>query len=352
MNTQYFRGSSLNSYDDCQFKYGLIYDCGLPSKSGKKACLGTIAHKVLEDTANAVRDKVPPESPEILLKRAWKEQLEIEPWHEMEDADYRFCTKQINNVLNSDYSPTKLDIIDTEVQFQIKVNRSPFNGHLELRGTMDLLYKIDDTTIGVQDYKTGKVSNWDDGSDKTLDDYDEDAQFSLYDIVLEHMYPQYKNRMFTVLFTQKMQPFTFAYTEKHRQNTWERLRRKFYEIGSNNNPIRLKDDPLRTGEKFKCINVCSFGRDQRCIYQSMNTGKTTECVLDKKHVQPVFEDGEDIWELQHQETMCDYLHNLRSGKAFSDAKELIQLSVNGKYDIAVSKRNDYSNPKIYKGVIK
>lgn len=352
MNVSYIRGSSVNTYDDCQFKYGLIYDCGLPSKAGLAASKGTLCHAALERIANYTKDKLPHPPIEQIIKECWDEQTALEPWHNWTDVDYRFCQKQVYNVLNSSYDPRKFDIIDTEVQFEVVVAKPPFNGNLTLRGTIDQLYYIDDETLGCLDFKTGQVKNWGDSSEKVLSDYDEDNQFSTYDLVMTNLFPQYKNRIFTVLFTQKMQPFTFAYSKKHQEAAWERLRRYFFEIGSNDNPIRLKDDPLRTGEKFKCINVCSFGRDQRCIYQNIDTGQTVEHVLDKKHVESVIEDDDQIWELQYQESMCDYLHNKRVGKAFSESKDLIQLSVNGKYDVAVSKRNDYSNPKILRGVIK
>lgn len=352
MEVKYFRGSSLNTYDDCKFKYFLTYDVGLPSKAGKKAACGSSIHLSLETIANNKRDNKPQPSLDQLIRECYETQKRLEPWHDWTEADYRFCHKQVMNVVNSEYNPANLDILDTEVQFEVVLAKPPFNGNLLLRGTVDLL-TLDcnnKDTLLITDYKSGSINDWGTGLEKTLDSYVDDNQFSTYDLVLANLFPQYKNRIFTVLFTQKMQPFTFAYTDQQRKDSLERLRRYWYEIFENNNPIRLKDDPLRTGEKFKCVNVCSFGRDQRCLYQSLNTGKMIEHIIDKKHVVTTFEDNDDVWELQHQESLCDYYNNIRTGKSLVKAKELIQISVNGQ-EAALSKRNDYSNPKILRGVI-
>jgi len=44
----YVRSSSYNNYDYCQMQYFLTYVLGWRSESGKKADMGTMAHKVME----------------------------------------------------------------------------------------------------------------------------------------------------------------------------------------------------------------------------------------------------------------------------------------------------------------
>ena len=48
MIVTYIRSSSYNNYDFCQMQYFLTYVLGWGSDSGKKAEMGTMAHKVME----------------------------------------------------------------------------------------------------------------------------------------------------------------------------------------------------------------------------------------------------------------------------------------------------------------
>ena len=48
MLVTYVRSSSYNNYDFCQMQYFLTYVLGWQSDSGKKADMGTMAHKVME----------------------------------------------------------------------------------------------------------------------------------------------------------------------------------------------------------------------------------------------------------------------------------------------------------------
>ena len=44
----YIRSSSYNNYDFCQMQYFLTYNLGWRGSSGKRADMGTMAHKVME----------------------------------------------------------------------------------------------------------------------------------------------------------------------------------------------------------------------------------------------------------------------------------------------------------------
>ena len=48
MNIKFLRASSINTYRGCEFQFFMEQILELPSKSGKKALLGTIVHHVLE----------------------------------------------------------------------------------------------------------------------------------------------------------------------------------------------------------------------------------------------------------------------------------------------------------------
>jgi len=44
----YVRSSSYNNYSYCEMQYFMTYVLGHQSKSGKKADMGTMVHKVME----------------------------------------------------------------------------------------------------------------------------------------------------------------------------------------------------------------------------------------------------------------------------------------------------------------
>ena len=48
MIVTYIRSSSYNNYDYCQLQYFITYVLGHQSDSGKKADMGTMAHKAME----------------------------------------------------------------------------------------------------------------------------------------------------------------------------------------------------------------------------------------------------------------------------------------------------------------
>ena len=48
MLVTYIRSSSYNNYAYCEMQYFMTYVLGYQSKSGKKADMGTMVHKVME----------------------------------------------------------------------------------------------------------------------------------------------------------------------------------------------------------------------------------------------------------------------------------------------------------------
>ena len=51
MLVTYIRSSSYNNFEYCQMQYFMTYVLGHQTVSGKKAQLGTVVHKVMEDLA-------------------------------------------------------------------------------------------------------------------------------------------------------------------------------------------------------------------------------------------------------------------------------------------------------------
>lgn len=276
MNIQYCRASSYNTYYDCQCKYFYEYVLNLPSPAGKKANLGTIVHLVLEILAKAkktnhhlLHDKFTDYRwlLGVVIKRFSQEETR---WKYTED-DIKFCIKNIENVLNSTHSPLSLDILKTEQRFQIPIMRPEFHvsyydlikkqeieSWFELRGTVDLIYKIDNETLGILDWKTGERKCWIKGTEKQYEDFENDFQLRMYDLAVSLLYPQYKHRLITIFFTRSGGPFTVSFSDKQREETYNLILKHYNEAKRNNLPTRIKEE--KRDQLWKCEYVCHFGK--------------------------------------------------------------------------------------------
>ena len=291
MNIEYVRSSSINTYEGCQFQYFLEYVLGIPSKSGKKALLGTIVHHVLEIMARARKNHHPQDSfvdPEYLLKICWdRYEKEEHENYDLRPADFRFCKKTIDKVISGPYNPLGLNVIDVEKRFQIPLTTEGFkfdyydivqktqkSGFYEMRGTSDLVTEIDKDTLEIVDWKTGSRKDWNTG---VLKDYEylssKDIQIRMYDLAMSLVYPQYKNRLLTIHFINDGGPFTVTFDDYQRKETLEIIKTKINTIESNWLPSRLKETNPKDS-KWKCKNVCFFGK---------NKTKTGACYCDNIH---------------------------------------------------------------------
>ena len=65
-------------------------------------------------------------------------------------------------------------------KFEYEVNGEKVEGQLAIKGTIDLVTKIDDNTIEVIDWKTGRRMDWATGEVKDYKKLENDAQLLLY----------------------------------------------------------------------------------------------------------------------------------------------------------------------------
>ncbi len=336
MFVEAIRSSSLSTYKDCQWKYFLEYLVGFESLAGKSALLGTICHAVLEVLAKCkktghykLKDKY--SDPDYVLDICWNSYFEeYKNTFDLEKADYTFCKKIVATVLSSPLNPLELNIIATEKQFEVDIQKPAFEykqkdilndcvkkGFFKLRGTIDLITEIDKDTLHIIDWKTGVRKDWLTGKPKEWEDFFKDNQLRLYDLVLDTLYPEYKYKMLTICFIRDGGPFTVSFSDEDRKNTLNDLRKAFLEISQNNKPTRLKDDFLRKDQQWKCRYVCSFG-------------KTKD------------QDGR---------SQCDTFYNLFQKQSFESAtKALYQINISAKKK-DVSRRNDYSHNSITRAII-
>lgn len=192
MLVTYIRSSSYNQYTYCQMSYFITYVLGYLSDSGKKAELGTMVHKVMESLAGFKKyqqDNPKKKTLEIdddalgkikvskdeILTDSYVEilcQLSYDAYkktskHDWMPADLKQVKKLVFETLNynkGQFDPRYRDVIDPEPHFDIpieedwakfeyEINGEKIKGQLAIKGTIDLVTKVNDDTIEVIDWK-------------------------------------------------------------------------------------------------------------------------------------------------------------------------------------------------------
>jgi len=328
MEINHLRASTINTYGSCQWDFFLRYVCNYQTPSGKKATLGSIFHLAIELVAKTkktghylLKDKFC--DPEYLFEIAWNRYFKEENHiHNFTSKDKEFCKDTFYKIYNSELNPINDKIVDIEKQFEIEIQKPGFklpnNEYMKLRGTVDLVTEYDSDTLWVKDWKTGKRKDFNSGKDKDIDNLLLDTQLRVYNLAMSKIYPQYKNRLFTLIYVNDGGPFTVSFHSKDLDATLDNIRRKFNEIRSNDDPLRLKDDLNRRSEFWKCKYVCHFGKEKDEFGRSL----------------------------------CDLYYGIYKDFGLEKTQEIItSLSLEGK-PIQLSDRNDYGHDRMYRGIIK
>lgn len=180
----YLRSSSVSSYAWCQHKYWLTYNLGFQDDSNKKAEKGNVVHKALELLANkklclqnetsTFTDSELKQtfstidiSPESAILSAF-DHYKNKSIHEWDDKDLKECSKWTWDTLlfnNGMFSPLARKIEQPEQYFDIEIEEpwakyeyylddgTVMSGNLRIKGTMDLITRIDKKTIEYIDWK-------------------------------------------------------------------------------------------------------------------------------------------------------------------------------------------------------
>ena len=295
----YVRSSSYNNYDFCQMQYFLTYNLGWRSDSGKKAVMGTMAHKVMEILAGLKKfqqDK--PRNKYLVVDddkcgqiRIHKDELltkglvddlttqSIKAYGD--ESRHKFYRKERGEVRetvecfltwnNSQFDPRLRNVYYPEPHFDIaieedwakfeyEINGKKITGHLAIKGTIDLVTLVSEDTIEVIDWKSGRRLNWATGEEKTYEKMMDDPQLLLYFYAMSKMFPEFKNRIMSIFFYKDTEgevdptPFSFCFTEADERRFLDMLRKRFEEIKENTNPTVL--DPTR--RDFRCKYLCHF----------------------------------------------------------------------------------------------
>lgn len=300
MLVTYVRSSSYNNYDFCQMQYFLTYNLGWRGSSGKRADMGTMAHKVMEILAglkkfqqdNPRRKWLEIEDDKCGKVRVSKDDLYTDAFVDEliarsikdygETSAHKFYRKERKEVSDTVYTflthnggqfdPRQRNVYYPEPHFDLPIeedwakfdfvdaNGNTQKGQLAIKGTIDLVTLVNEDTIEVVDWKSGRRLNWASGEEKTYEKMMNDPQLLLYFYAMSKMFPDFPNRIMSIFFYKDTEgepdptPYSFCFTKEDEDRFLGMLKKRVEEIRQNTKPSVL--DPTRTD--FRCKYLCHF----------------------------------------------------------------------------------------------
>lgn len=273
----------------CPQQYLIEYVLGRKSPSNKKADKGTIVHKVLEILAifkyneqnnidifeDEILGKVSTKKTSFmdavyvaeLTKEIYDYYTKNFDHHDWFERDFKDCIKWVNKAMDHNegmFDPRFRDIIKPEQHFDITIDKpwaaydynyksQNIKGVLGIKGTIDLITKIDDQTIEIIDWKTGRRLDWATGEEKTFAKLQKDFQLRLYHYAISKLYPSYPNIIVSINFINDGGPFSLMFNETDLIDTEEMIRKKYEEIKHTTKP--------KLNKSWKCRKLCHFGKN-------------------------------------------------------------------------------------------
>lgn len=298
----YLRSSSFNTHEWCPMKYFLEYVLGWPSPPNKKAEKGTIVHKVLEilakvklhiqsgNTNKTITDSIVGRVsvkqtmnlsalPGIIKKVfTYYSNKSNNDFHSMDLED---CNKWVYKAIEyhgGEYNPLYCEIITAEQSFDFCIEKPwamyhyDLTGHgticegfLGLKGTIDQISRIDNDTLMILDWKTGRRWDWAKDAEKDYQKLCSDPQLMMYYYAANYLYPNIPHIVITIYFINDGGPYSLCFSKEDIPRIERMLQQKFEDIMHTEIPRRCRS--------WKCNKFCHYG---------MNNFSTT-------HVQPIIE---------------------------------------------------------------
>ena len=287
----------------CEQQYFIEYVLGRRGSSNKKADKGTIVHKVLEilalmkkgtqDQEHSIQDEIIGEinlSECDMFDNAYVLYLCNTVYdfytsqfihHKWTDKDRKDCIEWVRKTLignNRLFDPRRRNIFRAEQHFDLPIekdwakynydiNGEKIDGYLSIKGTVDLISQVNEDTLEIIDWKTGRRLNWATGEEKTQEKLEQDPQLSIYHYAIHRCFPEFKHIIMTINFMNDGGPFSVCFDDQDNAIRAEyMIRQKFERIKRTKRP-QLK-------KTWKCTKLCHFGK---------NT------FLDDQHVSPMIE---------------------------------------------------------------
>jgi hypothetical protein len=301
-------------------QYFLTYVLGWQSESGKKADMGTMAHKVMEILAGLKKfqqdnprkkyleidddkcGKIKASKDELYTDAFVDDMVDLSISKYAEDSKNKFYKSDrldVRNTVwtflkhsNGMFDPRNRNIYHPEAHFDVPIeedwakyeyempNGEVVKGQLAIKGTIDLTTLVNEDTIEVIDWKTGRRMDWATGEIKDYTKLENDAQLLLYFYAISRIYPQYKNKIMSIFFYKDSEgqvdpkPFSICFGPEDEKRFLDKLKKRFQEIQQNQSPKPL--DPTRSN--FKCRYLCHFCKN------SFPGQEENMCIITEKHL--------------------------------------------------------------------
>jgi CRISPR/Cas system-associated exonuclease Cas4 (RecB family)/uncharacterized protein YozE (UPF0346 family) len=274
----YFRSSSYNTHSMCEQQYFFEYVLGYRGPSNQKADKGTIVHKVLEILAFIKQAEQNNEKIFIddiigeinvskynldkIIDKIYEYYTSKFNHHKWTSKDLEDCRKWTNKAIdynNGMFDPRNRDIVSPEQHFDFTIEQDwakyiykNDSGYLGLKGTIDLITKIDDNTLEIIDWKTGRRLDWATGKEKTQEKLEDDPQLRIYHYAVNHLYPEIEHIMVTIFFINDGGPFSVSFDRSDLIKTEKMLKDKFEIIKKSKKP--------KLNRSWICNKLCHFGK--------------------------------------------------------------------------------------------
>jgi len=267
----------------CEQQYFFEYVIGYRSPSNKKADKGTIVHKVLEILAGirlSEQNNSPYYEDDILGKidinnynidhitelvyAYYTSQFKHHEWMPKDLKDSHLWVNKALTDHNGIFDPRSRNIVQPEQHFDIVIDKpwaaykyetkdGILEGNLAIKGTVDLITKVNDCTLEVIDWKTGRRLDWATGQEKTLEKLYKDPQLKIYHYALSKLYPEYDHIIMSINFINDGGAFSMCFDKSDLPSTEDLIRKKFEEIKKCKKP--------KLSKSWKCTKLCHFGKN-------------------------------------------------------------------------------------------
>ncbi len=201
---------------------------------------------------------------ENLVQRVFNYYSLANPQHNWTSADYQDCDNFVWIPLDAhkgQFDPRRRRIAFTEQSFDFAIDAewatfksNGRDGQARIKGTIDLITQVDDTTYEIIDWKTGQRKDFATGEVKDYDKLCKDPQLMLYYYAARQLFPLIDNIMMTIFFVRDGGPFSICFEEHHMQTMEDLLRKRFKEIWDCSAPQMISPDQ----SSFKCRLLCDY----------------------------------------------------------------------------------------------
>lgn len=266
----------------CEQQYFFEYVLGWRGPSNKKADKGTIVHKVLEILAvikyglqnnesfvdDDILGKISTSKYNLntIIEKIYNYYSKQFSHHQWEIKDYKDCHNWVLKAItqnNGMFDPRNREIICPEQKFDFEIKKpwskyvynhqnQTISGNLALKGTIDLITKLDDNTYEIIDWKTGRRLDWATGQEKTQEKLENDPQLRIYHYALKHLYPSIDNVIVTINFINDGGAYSICFNDSDLKTTENMLKQKYEVIKKTIKP--------RLNKSWMCSKLCHFGK--------------------------------------------------------------------------------------------